>query len=83
MVMGLVGCGNNSTSGINPTTSQESSKTARGIIEASIANPVLELGERTRVVTDVEGVSYRSGDEEIATVDASGHKVHHRLSERG
>ena len=72
MVMGLVGCGNNSTSGINPTTSQESSKTARGIIEASIANPVLELGERTRVVTDVEGVSYRSGDEEIATVDASG-----------
>ena len=44
----------------------------RKVLKASIEKPILEIGKRTKVITDVEGVSYRSSDTEIATVDASG-----------
>ena len=44
----------------------------RKVLKASIEKPILEIGKRTKVVTDVEGVSYRSSDTDIATVDASG-----------
>ena len=44
----------------------------RKILEASIQNPVIELDDKTKVVCNVEGVSYRSSDEDIATVDSKG-----------
>ena len=63
MTMGLSACGGNSP---------EQQITSRKILKASIDNPIVEIGKRSKVVSEVAGASYRSSDESIATVDANG-----------
>ena len=58
----------------NPSeqVSEEPITGERKILEASIENPTIELDRRTKVICNVEGVTYRSSDENIATVNAKG-----------
>ena len=44
----------------------------RKILEASIKDPVIELDDTTKVVTNVEGCTFHSDDENIAEVDSKG-----------
>ena len=73
MTMGLTACGGTPES-VDPGKSDEpgTQETAKKVLKASIEKPVIEVGKRTKVVSEVEGVSYRSSDEDIATVDANG-----------
>ena len=73
MTMGLAACGGAPESN-DPGQSGEpgTQETARKVLKASIEKPIVEVGKRTKVISEVEGVSYRSSDEDIATVDANG-----------
>ena len=79
MALGMSACNNASSpsngeqSSNQVTTSEDTiDDGTRKVLNASIEKPVLEIGKRTKVVTEVQGVSYRSSDTEIATVDANG-----------
>lgn len=76
MSMVLTACGGTHQEskpvGSDSSTPTEQATGERKVLKASIEKPILEIGKRTKVVTDVQGVSYRSSDTEIATVDASG-----------
>ena len=67
----MLGACNNSSS---PATSSEEPPvtTARRILKASLSEDTVEAGAKSKVVTEVEGVSFRSSDEDIATVDKDG-----------
>ena len=61
----------------NNTPVQSDSKTssdepvvegARKILKASLSKDTVEAGIKSKVITDVEGVSYRSDNEDVATV---------------
>lgn len=67
----LLGACNGATGGDNKSE-PENVKTARKILKASLAKDIVESGSSTRVITDVEGVSYRSSNEDVASVDATG-----------
>ena len=73
MAVGLSAC-NNAEENISsePQISEGQNDGVRQVLKASIEKPILEIGKRTKVVTDVQGVSYRSSDTDIATVDANG-----------
>ena len=73
MTLSLTACGGTPES-VDPGKSDEpgTQETAKKVLKASIEKPVVEVGKRTKVVSEVEGVSYRSSDEDIATVDANG-----------
>ena len=45
---------------------------ARKILKASLSKDTVEAGIKSKVITDVEGVSYRSDNEDIAKVDKDG-----------
>ena len=47
-------------------------ETARKVLRASLSKDTVEAGYSSKVITDVEGVSYRSDNESIATVDKDG-----------
>ncbi len=53
-------------------SSEPTQETARKILKASLSKEVVEAGVKSQVVTDVEGVTYRSSNEDIATVDKDG-----------
>ena len=75
MAMGIVACNGSSPSAstVAGSSSQQSGEqTDKKVLKASIEKPIVEIGKRTKVISEVEGVTYRSSDEEIATVDASG-----------
>ena len=46
--------------------------TARKILKASLSKDVVEAGAHSKVISEVEGVTYRSSDPEIAEVKADG-----------
>ena len=60
--------GGNQTSG----SSEPVVETARKVLKASLSKDTVEAGYSSKVITDVEGVSYRSDNESIATVDKDG-----------
>ena len=60
--------GGNQTSG----SSEPVVETARKILKASLSKDTVEVGFSSKVITDVEGVSYRSDNEDVATVDKDG-----------
>ena len=64
---------NNQPSG-NPASSSSEPvvETARKVLKASLSKDTVEAGYSSKVITDVEGVSYRSDNESIATVDKDG-----------
>ena len=66
LLFGVSACG-----GTNPTQEPEV-KTARRILKAELQKSVLEIDGKTKIKSEVEGVSYRSSDENIATVDKNG-----------
>ena len=70
--MGLAACNNASTNSNGGGSSQSGQQADKKVLKASIEKPIVEIGKRTRVISEVEGVSYRSSDESIATVDAQG-----------
>ena len=72
MAMGLVACNSGSATSNAGGSSQSGQQVDKKVLKASIEKPIVEIGKRTRVVSEVEGVSYRSSDESIATVDAQG-----------
>ena len=45
---------------------------ARKILKASLSKDTVEAGAKSKVVTEVEGVSFRSSDEAIAKIDKDG-----------
>ena len=73
MAVGLSAC-NNTNENVESESqiSEGQNDGVRQVLKASIEKPILEIGKRTKVVTDVQGVSYRSSDTEIATVDTNG-----------
>ncbi len=73
LVMGVTGCnggGNGSTQ--QPSSGQPASETARKILKASLSKTVVEAGSHSKVISEVEGVTFRSSDENVATVKADG-----------
>ena len=73
----LVACsgGNNESkveSQPEESISQPAEDGARKVLEASIERPAIELDEKTKVITNVEGVTFRSSDEDIASVTEKG-----------
>lgn len=66
----LTGCGNNPSKEENHEN--ETAQTARKILKASLSEDIVESGEKASVITNVEGVTYRSSDENIATIGADG-----------
>ncbi len=60
--------GGNQTSG----SSEPVVETARKILKASLSKDTVEAGIKSKVITDVEGVSYRSDNEDVAKVDKDG-----------
>ena len=73
MTLSLTACGGAPES-VDPGKSDEpgTQETAKKVLKASIEKPIVEVGKRTRIISEVEGVTYRSSDEDIATVDANG-----------
>ena len=66
---------NQSTGPDGGESSEPASEPADGerkILEASIKDPVIELDGSTKVITNVEGCTFRSSDEAIAEVDSKG-----------
>ena len=73
--MGLAACNGGSSPASQPaggSSQQSGGQQDRKVLKASIEKPILEIGKRTKVISEVQGLSYRSSDEEIATVDANG-----------
>ena len=60
--------GGNTSSG----SSEPVVETARKILKASLSKDTVEAGFSSKVITDVEGVTFRSDNEDIATVDKDG-----------
>ena len=60
--------GGNTTSSSNEPVVEA----ARKILKASLSKDTVEAGFSSKVITDVEGVSYRSDNEDVATVDKDG-----------
>ena len=59
----------------NPSNSESKEpvvETARKILKASLNKDTVEAGSKTKVVSEVEGVTFRSSDEAVATVDKDG-----------
>lgn len=63
MILGLGACG-----GLN-NSSHEPEVNKKTIVDASIDNNVLLVGEETFVDSSLEGLTYRSSNPSIATVD--------------
>ena len=74
LLVGLTACGGGHNEGGESKGSSEPGtvETARKILNASIKKPVIELDQKTKVLCDVEGVSYHSDNNDVATVDANG-----------
>ena len=72
MAMGLAACNNSSPTSNGGGSSQSGQQVDKKVLKASIEKPIVEIGKKTRIISEVEGVSYRSSDEDIATVDAQG-----------
>ena len=71
LVLGACG-GPNSQDASQGGQDSQQGNTARQILRASLKKNVVEAGIKTSVVSDVQGLSYRSSDESIATVDKDG-----------
>ena len=71
----LSACGgtpaSNQPSGSSGGSSGETS-TARKVLKASLKKDTVEAGFSTSVVSEVEGLTYRSSDENVATIDKNG-----------
>jgi predicted peptidase len=74
LLVGLTACGGGHNEGEESKGSSEPGtvETARKILNASIKKPVIELDQKTKVLCDVEGVTYRTSDANIASIDAQG-----------
>ena len=74
MTLGLSACNNASEeqSKEDAVSSEINQDGTMKVLKASIEKPVIEIGKRTKVISEVEGVSYRTSDKEIATVDDKG-----------
>ena len=73
LLLGATACnggGDNSTHAKSGSEPQQ--ETARKILKASLSKDVVESGSHSKVISEVEGVTYRSSDEDIATVKADG-----------
>ena len=65
-------CNNQPGGATSSGSSEPVVETARKVLRASLSKDTVEAGYSSKVITDVEGVSYRSDNESIATVDKDG-----------
>ena len=63
--------GDNSSNGGQGSNGQQV-ETARKILKASLSKDTVEAGSKSKVISEVEGVSFRSSDPNIASVDKDG-----------
>ena len=64
LLVGVTGC--NSASGENNNSSEEPAvETARKILKASLSKEVVEAGAHSKVISEVEGVTFRSSNPDI------------------
>ena len=58
----------------NPQTSDSSSAivTGKQMLKASLSKNIVEAGYRSSVVSDVQGLTFRSSNTNVATIDANG-----------
>ena len=71
LALGVTACGGGGED--TPKTSdQPAGETARKILKASLSKDVVEAGAHSKVVSEVEGVTFRSSDPDIADVKADG-----------
>ena len=71
LVLGVTACGGGGED--TPKTSdQPAGETARKILKASLSKDVVEAGSHSKVISEVEGVKFRSSDPDIATVKEDG-----------
>ncbi len=69
----MLGACNNAPAQSGSQSSDEPAvETARKILKASLSKDTVEAGIKSKVITDVEGVSYRSDNEDVAKVDKDG-----------
>ena len=71
LLVGVTGCNNSNNEG-DKSSEEPAGETARKILKASLSKDVVEAGAHSKVVCDVEGVTFRSSDEDIASVKADG-----------
>jgi predicted peptidase len=71
LMLGAVGCKTETTPTEDPQGQTEVEDKSQ-VIQASLEKNILEIDEKTKVVCNLPGVTYRSSDEDIVTVDATG-----------
>ena len=73
LLVGVTGCGGSNEEGTpGQSSEQQAGETARKILKASLSKDVVEAGSHSKVISEVEGVTYRSSDPDIAEVKADG-----------
>lgn len=68
----LGACGGSNGGADNSASQEQTLNTSRKIIKASLSKTIVEAGSSSQVVTDLEGATYRSSNEGVATVGADG-----------
>ena len=56
----------------NISSGEPTVETAKKILKASLSKDTVEAGAKSKVITEVEGATFRSSNEDIATVDKDG-----------
>lgn len=68
----LGACGGSNGGADNSASQEQTLNTSRKIIKASLSKTIVEAGSSSQIVTDLEGATYRSSNEDVATVGADG-----------
>ena len=71
LLVGVTGCGGSNEEG-GKSSDEPAVETARKILKASLSKEVVEAGAHSKVISEVEGVTFRSSDPDIASVKADG-----------
>ena len=72
LALGVTACGGGGNEETPKSSEEPAVETARKILKASLSKEVVEAGAHSKVICDVEGVTYRSSNEDVATVKADG-----------
>lgn len=71
-LLALGACNNVGNSSGSQSSEGPIVETARKILVASLQKDIVEAGGRTSVVSNIQGLTYRSSNEDVATVDSQG-----------
>ena len=68
----LGACNNAPAQSGSQSSGEPAVETARKILKASLSKDTVEVGFSSKVITDVEGCTFRSDNEDVAKVDKDG-----------